>query len=206
VTVEPRSLGSRRGQWAGRLLAIGWAGVLVGVVGVGLTGPRPAVTEPAIDQRPISVRQDVAVERLSFGLQSRHFPLVATVHLGSPGVGPQTITTPRLAVEGRVLVRASAIRVVVAVRGGGTLDSVVLDVADADGGIRPTHLPAFRIALDLSSAGPLAARPIGPAWVVVTVYDAAGLPLGGVRRPVLIGPLAALGPRDARPLDGHRLD
>ena len=142
----------------------GWLGVLALVVGAGFAGQRPGDGD------------DLAPAQLAVAAP------VNPIDLLSPEVGPITITTARLTVKGTVLVRAARVVVSLEARGNRILDSVIFNVTDPDGGIRPKQTPRFSAEFDIPFP-----RPNGTMWVVVTAYDSHLIPLGGERRRVLIG-------------------
>ena len=110
---------------------------------------------------------------------------VEVLDLASPGPGTVQVASGRLTVAGRVLVRAARVEIVLAANGNRLFGQASASVFDPDGGIRPAVEPSFEVQFDLSRAP----RPIGTMQVVVTAYDASGLPLGGVRRAISILPL-----------------
>jgi hypothetical protein len=80
----------------------------------------------------------------------------------------------------------------------------VLDVSNPTDGVREDRQPLFRAQFAIPEP-----RPNGTMWVVVTAYDASGVPLGGERRPFRVGPIVDVetGPYvvvDAPPLDQKR--
>jgi hypothetical protein len=93
-----------------------------------------------------------------------------------------TLNDARLTVFGVVIVHAARVEISVEARNNRVIDSIDVDVSDPDGGIRPTQQPQFEVQFPLPYP-----RPNGTMWVVVTAYDASGLPLGGERRPFLVG-------------------
>ena len=172
ATFEPQRLSRRRATFPTALA--GWLGVLALVVGAGFAGQRLEGTrEPA--PAVVAVASPEAPAR---ALQEPQDP----IDLLSPEIGPITITTARLTVKGMVMVKASRVVVSLEARGNRTLDSVTFNVSDPDGGIRPKQTPTFSAEFDIPYP-----RPNGTMWVVVTAYDSHLIPLGGERRPVLIG-------------------
>ena len=111
---------------------------------------------------------------------------VLVLDLASPGPGISEVTSDRLTVAGRVLVRAARVKIVLSADGNWLIGQASADVSDRDGGIRPAYPPAVDVQFDLSGAS----RPSGTMQVVVTAYDEAGLPIGDVRRTVSVEPLA----------------
>jgi hypothetical protein len=173
ATFEPQPLSRRRGAFPTALA--GWLGVLALVVAAGFAGQR---AEDSHDRSPAQV-----------ALASPEAPAVLLpdepenpIDLLSPEIGPITVTTARLTVKGTVLVHAARVVVSLEARGNRTLDSVTFNVSDPDGGIRPKHKPSFSAEFDIPFP-----RPNGTMWVVVTAYDSHLIPLGGERRPVVIG-------------------
>jgi hypothetical protein len=172
ATFEPQRLSRRRGAFPTALAA--WLGVLALVVGAGFAGQR---LEGSRDPNPAQVAI-ASAEAPAALLQEPEDP----IDLLSPEIGPITITTARLTVKGTVLVRATRVVVSLEARNNRTLDSVSFDVTDPDGGIRPKQAPTFSAEFDIPFP-----RPNGTMWVVVTAYDSHLIPLGGERRPVVIG-------------------
>jgi hypothetical protein len=117
-----------------------------------------------------------------FGALGTDLALVDAVDLRLPAIGPVTLNEARLTVFGKVLVHAAHLEISLEARNNRVLESISVDVSDPDGGIRPTQQPSFDVEFALPYP-----RPNGTMWVVVTAYDAAGLPLGGERRPFLVG-------------------
>jgi hypothetical protein len=168
---EPQRLSRGHGRFPVALAA--WLGVLALVVGVAFVGQR---TGDIRDRAPAQVA--IASEVPAVVLQAPEDP----IDLLTPEIGPITITTARLTVKGNVMVKASRVVVSLEARNNRTLDSVTFNVSDPDGGIRPTQTPTFSAEFDIPFP-----RPNGTMWVVVTAYDSHLIPLGGERRPVLIG-------------------
>ena len=171
ATFEPQRLSRRRGAFPTALA--GWLGVLALVVAAGFAGQR---SEDNRDRTPALVA--VASPEAPAALQEPEDP----IDLLSPEVGPITVTTARLTVKGNVMVKAARVVVSLEARGNRTLDSVTFNLSDPDGGIRPQQTPSFSAQFDIPFP-----RPNGTMWVVVTAYDSHLIPLGGERRPVLIG-------------------
>jgi hypothetical protein len=171
ATFEPQRISRGHGRVPIALAA--WLGILALVVGVAFVGQRPG------DSRDRS-RAQVAVpsEVPAVVLQAPEDP----IDLLTPEIGPITVTTARLTVKGNVMVRAACVVVSLEARGNRTLDSVTFNVSDPDGGIRPKQTPSFSAEFDIPFP-----RPNGTMWVVVTAYDSHLIPLGGERRPVVIG-------------------
>ncbi len=92
------------------------------------------------------------------------------------------LNEPLLTVFGKVIVHATRLEISVEARNNRVLDSIDVDVSDPDGGIRPAQQAEFQVQFPLPYP-----RPNGTMWVVVTAYDSLGLPLGGERRPFLVG-------------------
>ena len=110
---------------------------------------------------------------------------VVVVRLRSPSHADEVITTAVVVVYGRLEVRAATVRVSLEDDQARSLDALTIDTSDPDGGIRPVREPVFQVALAL----PLP-RPEGRLWVAITAFDEYGLPLGLMRRPILIAKLA----------------
>jgi hypothetical protein len=191
VEFAPRAIRppGRRGPTAAGV----WALALAGIVAVGmLAGEPPAAPAPAVAD---SVREDSAAE-----LPARPAPSLPSTRMGalllrdvvelrSPAPARVEITTPSVAVEGVVLVRAARVLVFLEARANRVLDRVTVDVSDRDGGVRPERAPTFEASFELPFP-----RPNGTMWVVVTAYDERGMPLGGTRRPFAVGPLVQPSP------------
>ena len=109
---------------------------------------------------------------------------VQVIDLASPGPGAVRITSSELTVAGSLLVRAARVDIILAANGARLFGEASADVSDSDGGIRPAYPPRFEVHFDL-----VRPRPIGTMLVVLTAYDAAGAPIGGIRRAISIGPL-----------------
>lgn len=181
----------------GGLTAAAWLGAIAVVVGAAVLWPRaiavtrdaPAPSHGAVaDGRP---SPSPGRQMRSFGpapwlllLPAATPRPVQVIDLASPGLGSVEVTSDRLTVAGHVLVRAARIEVVLAANGNRLFGEASADVADRDGGIRPARPPAFTVQFDLATP-----RPMGTMLVVVTAYDASGVPIGGVRRAISIGPL-----------------
>jgi len=171
ATFELQRLSRRRGAFPTALA--GWLGVLALVVAAGFAGQR---LEGSRDPTPAQVA--VASPDAPAPLLEPEDP----IDLLSPEIGPITVTTARLTVKGNVMVKAARVVVSLEARGNRMLDSVTFNVSDPDGGIRPKETPSFSAEFDIPFP-----RPNGTMWVVVTAYDSHLIPLGGERRPVLIG-------------------
>jgi hypothetical protein len=110
------------------------------------------------------------------------------VRLASPSPD-RAITTAFVAVKGTVHGRPHAVRIVLETSDHRLLRSTLVDTRNVHGGIRPDRAPTVDVRLALP-----APRPVGDRlWVLVTAYDERGTPLGSMRRPVDVGPLAASG-------------
>ena len=171
--------------------------IAVGIVAAGILNhgrvPSDAPASPpeaarAVVTAPAPATADRRGPRPSFG-----WPVAATsarpvevIALASPGPGSVTVTSNRLSVAGRVLVRATRVEIVLAANGNRRFGEAAADVSDRDGGIRPDQPPGFAVQFDLAVP-----RPMGTMLVVVTAYDATGSPIGAVRRAITIGPPAA---------------
>ena len=154
-----------------RLAAGGLAAALAIAVGAGALGaPRRIAPPPApLGIAPLGVAPAVTLE---------------VVRLLEPGGGSPVVTTQAVGIEGSIRVRAARVEVSLEARGNRVLDSVGFDTTDPSGGIRPDGLLGFTASFGLPFP-----RSNGTMWVVVTAFDASGLPLGGVRRPFVVGPL-----------------
>lgn len=212
-TFELRPQAIRPGNRRGSLIAGAWAGALAVFAGVGLlsggSGPIPSVPradaapqgDAALQASPVP-RADPAASHLAFDALAGYPPagypgarrpepwslVNDIVALDAPAPARVEVTTPAVEVRGSVLVRAKRINVALEARGNRLLEQVSIDVADPHGGIRPERAPTFNASFDLPYP-----RPNGTMWIVVTVYDEAGIPLGGTRRPFAVGPLLAPG-------------
>jgi hypothetical protein len=187
VDFAPREVrpSGRRGPF----VAATWALAVASLVAVGLlTGEPPgddraavAAASPVVSARPLSSLPSTRMGALLLG---------RVIELESPAPVRVEITTRRLEVAGRLLVRAARVEIALAVRGRRVLDHVSIDVADPHGGVRPVRNPTFSASFELPVP-----RPSGTMWVVVAAYDEQGMPLGAIRRPFTVGPL--LGPESA---------
>jgi hypothetical protein len=172
ATFELQRLSRRRGAFPTALAA--WLAVLTLVVAAGFAGQQLEGARDAAPARVAIASPPVPTP----ALQEPQDP----IDLLSPEIGPITITTARLTVKGNVMVKAARVIVSLEARGNRTLDSVTFNVSDPDGGIRPKETPSFSAEFDIPYP-----RPNGTMWVVVTAYDSHQMPLGGERRPVVIG-------------------
>jgi hypothetical protein len=178
---------SRIGRTRSRapLAALLWTAALVGIVAVGAFGrgsarPVVVVVEAASTFPPPTGRHP----NNQPPLLGTDLALADPIDLETPAVGPVTLTEQRLTVLGKVLVHAASIEISLEARGNRVIDSIDLDVSDPDGGIRRAQQARFEVQFEVPYP-----RPNGTMWVVVTAYDAFGMPLGGERRPFLVGPL-----------------
>jgi hypothetical protein len=166
------------------LAALLWTAALIGIVAVGafgrdserLAGEAAAATPLTTAATPRSGRPAAAL--------GTDLALVYAIDLRTPAVGPVTLTTPRLNVFGEVMVHAALVEVSLEAPNNRVIDTVDIDVTDPNGGLRRDSRPQFQV--DFPVPYP---RPNGTMWVVVTAYDAAGMPLGGERRPFIVGPI-----------------
>jgi hypothetical protein len=171
----------------GPFVAGAWALAIAGLVAVGLlTG------EPRHDDRAsVAEASHVVSARPLPGLPSTRMEALllapGPIALKAPAPTRVEVTTDRLEVAGSLLVRADRVLIALEARGNRVLDQVSVNVADADGGIRPEYGPMFGTTFELPSP-----RPRGTMWVVVTAYDEGGMPLGTTRRPFEVGPLLAV--------------
>ncbi|MBA3876511.1 MAG: hypothetical protein C0498_06180 [Anaerolinea sp.] len=190
VDFAPRAVGpsSRRGPliasaWAIGLVALAGVGALAGGAGEPGTArglPPAGAAEPDVAQPATSPSSPQAHQSPGHGTAV----VTDVVDLASPAPARVEITTRRVAVLGSVLVRAARVEIFLEARGNRVLDHVSIDVTDPDGGVRPERAPTFSASFDLPYP-----RPNGTMWIVVTVYDERGMPLGGTRRPFSVGPL-----------------
>jgi hypothetical protein len=104
------------------------------------------------------------------------------VRLTAPSQWDEVITTDTVVVDGRLDVRSDTIRIALHSDDGRSLDFTIVYTGDRDGGIRPIRLPTFHVELALPSP-----RPEGRLWVVITAFDASGVEVASMRRPVRIG-------------------
>ena len=182
VDFAPRALRARGGR--GPLVARAWIVGLAALVSVGVLAGGPA-SDPGevagIDEEALT------------GAESPEAPspparaaLVITdvVDLGSPAPARVEVTTQQVHIAGSVLVHAARVEISLEARGNRVIDRASVDVSDPDSGVRPLLSPTFTASFDLPYP-----RPNGTMWVVVTVYDERGMPLGGTRRPFAVGPL-----------------
>jgi len=175
---RPRS----RASLAGLL----WLVALGGIVAIGAVGrdhEQPAVgvavetPGAALAPTPAGAVANQVLPALGTDLA-----LVDAIDLRVPAVGPITLNEAQLTVFGMVIVHAATVEISVEARNNRVIDSIALDVSDPDGGIRPAQPAEFEAQFPLPYP-----RPNGTMWVVVTAYDALGLPLGGERRLFLVG-------------------
>lgn len=182
VDFAPRAIRSRGSR--GPLVARAWIVGLVVLVGVGALAGGPASDEgdiAGIDGEALD-----GAESPEAASPPARAALVVTdvVDLGSPAPARVEVTTPQVHVAGSVLVHAARVEISLEARGNRVIDRASVDVSDPDGGVRPLLTPTFTASFDLPYP-----RPNGTMWVVVTVYDERGMPLGGTRRPFAVGPL-----------------
>jgi len=192
-TFELRPQAIRPGNRRGPLIAGAWAGTLAVLAGIGILtgGAGPTQGVPGTDSTGPPVGFDVLGGYPPAGYPGERRPsprslVTDTVSLDAPASARVEVTTPMVEVRGSVLVRADRIRVALEARGNRVLEQVSIDVSDPHGGIRPERAPTFSASFDLPFP-----RPNGTMWIVVTVYNEAGIPLGGTRRPFAVGPLLA---------------
>jgi hypothetical protein len=168
------------------LAVVLWSAALVGIVAVGALGRSPDASASAVaagSEAPVTGSGIVPSGRPATVLGT-DLALVYAIDLRVPAVGPVTLTTPDLNVFGEVMVHAALVEVSLEARNNRVIDTVDIDVTDPNGGLRRDNRPQFEV--DFPVPYP---RPNGTMWVVVTAYDAAGIPLGGERRPFLVGPI-----------------
>ncbi len=186
VAFEPRPVGGGRGT--GRSIAV-WAAIVAIAVGVGVLGQHVAlgpdgaavVAVPASSPSPTPTDEPGATE-----VAVAAPPIEGTdpIILSSPLFGPAVVTSARLEVEGSINVRAIAADVSLEARGARTIATERVTFPTVLDGIRPPVPPDFRVWFDLPNP-----RPNGTMWVMVTVYGPDGLPLAGIRRAFVVGPL-----------------
>ena len=184
ATFEVERVGRARSQ--GSLAALAVGGILVAMVGIavlgrGATTEAPALANASDSPAPADSTPDA---RLLAPAPGDHVFLAEPIDLQSPGIGPITLVTPRLLIFGTVLVRADHIEVALEARNNRVIDHAFFDTTDPNGGLRRDHPAEFRVEFDVPYP-----RPNGTMWVVVTAYDARGVPLGGERRPFTVGPI-----------------
>jgi hypothetical protein len=178
---------SRIGRTRSRapVAALLWTAALVGIVAVGIFGRSPA--QPAAVGLIAVGTPDTAANPGRSGPRAvlgTDLALRDPIDLETPAVGPVTLTDARLTVLGKVLVHAARVEISLEARGNRVIDS----------GRRARH--ADRRAPHRARQGPRPRefdvpypRPNGTMWVVVTAFDAFGMPLGGERRSFLVGPI-----------------
>jgi hypothetical protein len=168
------------------IAALLWIVALVGIVAVGAFGRGPdrpeaaavAASDPPQGEAP---GNDASTSQ-PFAALGTDLALVDAIDLRLPAIGPITLNEAKLTVFGKVIVHAALVEISVEARNNRVIDSIDVDVSDPDGGIRPAQQAQFEAQFPLPYP-----RPNGTMWVVVTAYDALGLPLGGERRPFLVG-------------------
>lgn len=110
----------------------------------------------------------------------------APVRLDRPAAGAWALSGSTIQVQGKLRVKAAAVRVTLRTVGLELLDSTIVHTANLDGGIRPVYAPAIDVELSFPKPRPDGDR----LWLVLTAYDEAGLPLGTMRRLVTVAPPA----------------
>ena len=188
--VPTRAIGSggRRGRYA----IVAWLATIVLVAGlaVGHVEQPPAVSladqaRPAVVDEPSrALGPTERPARIAPAAVTATRP-VQVIDLASPGPGMIRITSDRLTIAGKLLVKADTVDIVLSANGNRLFGEATVDVSDPDGGIRPAYMPAFEVQFNLATP-----RPMGTLIVVVTAYDAAGARIGGLNRAVSIEPLA----------------
>jgi hypothetical protein len=111
---------------------------------------------------------------------------IAPVRLTSPDEGDEVTYAGTVLVEGRLEVHAATVRIALESGTGGIVDASTVATSNRDGGIRPAFAPTLHVELALPANGPA-----GRLWVVITAFDEAGASVGEMRRPILVGRLAA---------------
>jgi hypothetical protein len=164
----------------GILVVVGLFAVLVGV---GVTG-HVAVSPTTADRSAATPAPTVNAAAL-VPAPGDHVFLADPIDLVTPALGPITLTSPKLAVAGRLLVPADHVEIALEARNNRVLDRVTVDTSGIPADFRPTVRADFRA--DFVVPYP---RPNGTMWIVVTAYDRTGIPLGGERRPFVVGPIA----------------
>lgn len=188
--VPARAIGDRGRR--GRFAVVTWLATIAIVVGlaVGRQDQRPeaalASHPPAADgdERSGSPGPTARPAGIAPAPVTARRP-VQVIDLASPGPGTVRITTDRLTVAGSLLVKADRVDIVLSANGNRLFGEATADVSDPDGGIRSAYPPTFEVEFDLATP-----RPMGTLIVVVTAYDAAGVPIGGLNRAISIEPLA----------------
>jgi len=186
ATFEVSRIG--RGRARAPLGILVWSAALIGLVAAGTLGrtaDRPVAGPASASDGPIA---SAAASQLARPLAAlgTDLALVDVIDLQTPAIGPVTLTEPDLTIFGKVLVHAARIEVSLEARNNRVIDTVDVDVSDPDGGVRPRSQPQFEVTFPVPYP-----RPNGTMWVVVTAYDGRGMPLGGERRPFLVGPIIA---------------
>ncbi len=164
---------------------LGWLGILVVMIGVAILGPR-ATARPASAPLDAAALATVASHPESQLAQPGLGAGRGVVVLTSPRRGVD-VTSERLAVEGFLRIEAAAVRLSLEVRHEKVSQTVLIDLADPDGGIRPDRRPTFRHEFELPFI-----RPAGEMTLQVIAYGADGVPIAGGRYPVQIGPVLAI--------------
>ena len=179
----------------GSLAALAWGGALVALVGIAVLGRGPDASPRGVADAsgPIAsvTARDAAVARAAPADAA-----IDPIDLRSPAIGPITLTTPRLLVQGSLLVRADHVEIALEARNNRVIDHVTVDTTDPNGDLRPDHQARFEVTFDVPNP-----RPNGTMWVVVTAYDAHGMPLGGDRRPFNVGPIVMTDMVERPPFD-----
>ena len=189
ATFEVSRIGRSRSRapLAALLWTLGLAGIVaIGVFGRSQASPAPAAGEAAASDPGTGATSDASA---TFPRRDSRPPalgtdlaLVHAIDLRLPAAGPITLNEPKLTVYGKVIVHAARIEISLEARNNRVIDSAAIVVSDPDGGIRPAQQAQFEVQFPLPYP-----RPNGTMWVVVTAYDALGMPLGGERRPFLVG-------------------
>jgi len=160
---------------------IAWGLALAVLIGIGVLGRSTGTGDPS----PSLASDAVAGATTGLGPGGPLEPAaIRAIDLEVPVSGPAVVTTPQLVVRGAPLMHADHVVIALESRNNLVVDQAVVDVTDPDGGIRPEVALTFAALLDLPYP-----RPSGTMWVVVTAYDASGMPLGEERRLFIVGPI-----------------
>jgi hypothetical protein len=112
----------------------------------------------------------------------------------SAATAPVTLTSPvgtgtliagaTVAVEGRLRIRAARVEVTLLGEGRLVIASQMVETSNRDGGIRPIRAPTLDLLLAIPTP-----RPVGPAALLITAFDASGTVIGSMERAIEIGQL-----------------
>lgn len=185
---------TRVGSGRGRppVLVLGFAGLLAGVVALGVTGRSQA--EPV---GPVAVATASPTPILIPGQRGpRVFPPVApattssagqtgirgylgvdVVELAVPHRDDEIVRGSTVTVSGSLRIHAATLLIQIQGADQAVLASQVIDTANRDGGIRPLHSPSIDLQLEIPSE-----TPQGRLWLVVTAFNEAGDEVGSMLR------------------------